>query len=372
MGFSDPILKPLDDYLVPLKRYNSISGLLPSIDVTYSGTPYSVRPTGGGLLYVSMDEGCVAIDMGPRFLNALDMFANRCHSFDPSLSKINWTHMISVIVTHFHIDHWADFPYLVSLFYKRNINLKTISNSDMLTLYGSLETIRHLREIMESFAKYDPKGKPIKFGRYYVLSPTGTHFDATTKVGAHLKTFVLAGSDWSVTKTEHIEVRNRCTGIGLAIMLKNGRKVGITGDTAYSPAISREYRNTDLLVVNIGDFARTVGTFPLDQHMKLLGAKRFIQDVEPKLAVITEHDAKEAGDRIAVLKELNTSRTRVLSGDIGMTVRLSDLSMRCEGCGNFIMFEHISQAFVEEKETGDFAVQNFCETCIHKLGKKTV
>ncbi len=370
MGLIDTMLRPLDDYLIILKRYKSFAGSLPAIYVMYGAALHVITPIGGGLLYVSKYEGNAVIDMGPGFLKALDMFVNRRHNCDPSLSQIHWSHLVSVIITHYHIDHWGEFPLLLSLFHKRNIKLQAIKNSDMFTLYGSEKVIKHLAEMMNSFAAYDARGQRTEFGRYHTLSPSGAILRGGTRPDTKLKSFPLVDANWIVTRTQHLEVRGSCTGVGFVVELRNGRKVGITGDTAYSAEMSRQYNKTDLLVLNVGSFAPRVGSFPKDQHMRLLGAKKFIADVDPPRAVITEFDVREAGKRIDVLRELNTSTKRVLTGDIGMTIRLSDLFIECGRCGNFIDFEDVSQIFVLEKETEDYGIQNLCQDCREKLGKK--
>ncbi len=364
-------IRPRFPCLIVLRRYQSDKVSMDRVTVRYGNVAHIIKqPIGGGFLLVSPEGGIAVIDIGPRFLTALGMFKRKNHASDWALRDLSWKDLISVLITHFHPDHWSDFPALLSLFFKWNSKLSGKANFRMLTLLGSEQVVTHLRQIMKSFAKYKTNGRKQAFGRVYIVAPNGRPLVPGTKLGARINTFTLAGATWKVTKTKHMEVRNKCTGVGFLAKLDNGRTIGFTGDTAYSRAISSQYKNVDLLVLNVGDFQKKIGRFPDDQHMKLLGAKRFICNTKPKIVVLTEFNVMEAGKRLAAQKLLQTPGVKIFVGDVGLTIRLSDLHIRCDGCGKFVSSKTIRQRFILEDETGDCCVENFCPRCLRKLGKQ--
>jgi len=122
---------------------------------------------------------------------------------------------------------------------------------------------------------------------------------------------------------------------------KNGGKlkIGITGDTRYEEGIGREYRDVQVLLLNIGSVEKEEGKF-LHQHLGMLGSINLLKEArlgKPLLAILTEFGEEFSGKREIISRIIEnwaqpmsggkSRELKVIPADVHLEVRLTDLNI---------------------------------------------
>jgi len=247
------VIMDVDHYIHFLKDYSSFSPLL----VTDTGK------TGGGYFVSGDNVGCV-VDPGPHFL---DNFLRSQHVIDD---------IDCIVVTHFHDDHYADFPALLSLIYQRSRdNCKKIDlYLDEKTRVSFSELISAAPYVRTTVTLDSKKQEWINLSAGLRLRPLKTRHDVT------------GPGDWS--------------GVGLDFRLKKEHRLLITGDTGWHESFSRDYAAEDsvhtTLVAHVSTvnrdemIAAVLGGPPqfYEKHLCVQGLCQAIETSKPRVVIISE------------------------------------------------------------------------------------
>lgn len=356
-----------EDFLLVLRRWNS-------------WTPAIITDTdsnmGGGYFLFWKGKGIV-IDPG------FDFLYNFLYKEELRIYDIN-----AVIITHAHIDHCVDFEALLTLIYEYNDALEH-KKKYMDTIDDKIDHENEELKIEEFNKKLDNKKKKIdvflnlgamkkflgwipidendknaKIRRIYPLEP-GITYD--------LEDYSLK---LKIKKAIHNEILAKTYSTGLIVELygKSGYekrksfKIGFTSDTRHADEIVAQYKNVDVLVPHLGSIDENDFN-PLslkrDQnHLKLKGVISAISKAKAKLAIISEFGEELGESRVDLVDALNGAfeNTRCITGDIGLKVRIPELSIKCQGCNKFINKNRITEKIDHSTEDSKGVVY-YCPDC---------
>lgn len=376
----DDCQKDLDKYLSP--RQNPIEdNFLMILRRWNSWTPAIITDTksnmGGGYFLFWKGKGIV-IDPG------FDFLYNFLHKEKLRIYDIN-----AVIITHSHIDHCADFEALLTLIYEYNDALEHQKNF-MDTIEDKIEHENEELKIEEfnkgldakkkkidiflnlgamkkflGWIPVDEKDKNAKIRRIYPLEQ-GITYD--------LEDYSLK---LKIKKATHKEILAETYSTGLIIELYgragyNKRKpfrIGFTSDTKYVDEIVAQYRNVDMLVPHLGSIDENDFN-PLSQkkdsnHLKLKGVISAISKSQPKLAVISEFGEELGNSRVDLVSALSRAfeNTTCLTGDIGLKIKIPELSIKCQGCKKFVNKNKIIEG-IDNSSKDSKSIVYYCPDCV--------
>jgi len=239
------------------------------------------EPSGGGGYFLNLGGyGCV-VDPGHDFLANFYLLRRSLYDID------------CVIVTHFHDDHYADLPALLSLLHQR--------------------------------VRARPKGRPVRIladeTTHRMFGPLLCASDYIEKPPVILrprssKPIILTADIVLRTLPTRHPVLDECTGVGLDFeILPRGCHLVITGDTSWTPSVSNAYRKLReknvVLVAHVSS-ARSeeiVGTLTkgryvfYDKHLCVHGLCRAIEEIRPKRLILSEI-GEELEDVLSDLSQL--------------------------------------------------------------------
>lgn len=220
---------------------------------------------GGGYFLNLGGFGCV-VDPGHDFLANFYGLRRTIYDID------------CIIVTHFHDDHYADLPLLLSLLHKRWIKDKSRSISILLDAM----TLRMFQTILDADA----------YIREIVMLSPRNRKPIELASGITLRTL----------PTKHPVLGEWDTGVGLYFDIKScGTHLVITGDTAWTPALANVYRK--LLNLGVVLVAHVSSARPMDEvvgaigqgrekfyakHLCIHGLCKLIETVRPSKIVLSE------------------------------------------------------------------------------------
>lgn len=366
-NYLSPRDNPMDDnFLMVLRRWNS-------------WTPAIITDTesnmGGGYFLFWEGKGIV-IDPG------FDFLYNFLHKEKLRIYDVN-----AVIITHAHIDHCVDFEALLTLIYEYNDSLEhkkkfmdTIDdkidheieeleieefNKDLDGKKKKIDVFLNLGAMKKflGWIPVDEKDKNAKIKRIYPLEPGITH---------DLEDYNLK---LKIKKAIHNDILTKTYSTGLLVELygkagydkKNPFKIGFTSDTRHADEIVAQYKNVDVLVPHLGSIDENDFN-PLSKkrdqnHLKLKGVISAISKSQAKLAVISEFGEELGESRIDLVDALNGAFeiTRCLTGDIGLKVKIPELSIKCQGCNKFVNRNRIIEGIDHSSE--DKGVVYYCPDC---------
>jgi hypothetical protein len=305
-------------YFQVLRRWNSFTPAIPE---------RSRSNLGGGYILVSDGHGIV-IDPGYNFI---ENFVQRGFS----LADIG-----SIILTHAHDDHTADFEAMLSL-------LNKTKTSKKINLFVNL-------------------GASVKFSN--LIANNETLIDQVEILNEGRKYEITQKIRMEATKAKHKDILTEESAKGLIFELRRGRKtfkVGLTGDTALftttheGKGLPSIFENMDVLVLHIGSIQRQEFECLEDNfenqkyeggHLGIRGIVNLILRCRPKLAVISEFGEELKQLRTTIAEKIDnrfenfesTNKVRVIPGDIGLKISFDDkMKVRCEICGDMIEIENI-------------------------------
>ena len=286
-----------DYYLQFLKAYSSASPVMRS---------RRAEAVGGGYFLCAAGYGCV-IDPGHHFL---DNFFRKNHSIDD---------IDAVIVTHFHDDHYADLAPLLSLLYRslrgKSVPRKIAFCCDYVTAcaFATVAEAKGSTEYLDC-RRLGPGTDPIPLAPGLVLH---------------------------TLPTDHYVFGDRRSGVGLVFELQQrGCTLVITGDTAWTPEVGREYtelckrcRGDLTLVAHVSSVSLAEIPFAHDgpglfheNHLCIHGLCKAIEALRPKNVFLSE-----VGEELASVVE-------GLARLIGETYTFTEC--RCYQCGDKYSFVH--------------------------------
>jgi ribonuclease BN (tRNA processing enzyme) len=242
----------------------------------------------------------------------------------------------AIIITHDHDDHTESVEGILSLLAKFNDHNEQ-RKTKVLDIFGSAGSLLKFHGLLSAT---DLLGnREINFK---LLVP-----------GAEIKQIEGAslmekyGFTLSVKAAHHTERwTNQESSVGLVIntsipfQKSSPLKIGITGDTRYEPGIGEDYREAQLILLNIGSVEKEEGKL-LQQHLGMLGCINLIKEArlgKPLLAILTEFGEEFSGRREIIshiienwsqpMEGVKGRQARVVPADIHLEIRLEDLNIR--------------------------------------------
>jgi glyoxylase-like metal-dependent hydrolase (beta-lactamase superfamily II) len=304
--------------LMIAKLWNSSTPIFPpTMSEDYKG------PEGGGGYVLLWNETCICIDPGLNFLTRLYKRGLQPCDID------------AIIVTHDHFDHTRDVEALLSLFYeldKRGLP----KNIDFLGSKGVLIKYKALLE----------KGVNKGYLNVFPLQPGQ----------------VIKLPNWKnqvellVTRAIHDEIHANLP-VGLVFELRSLKfsspfKLGITGDTAWSPELYRYFVGTDLLIAHLGTLEKRKRKL-LGRHLGLLGLGLLIKGIRPKLAVVSEFGEEVGDQRYDLCYTIQkVTGCNVIPGELNMEIELPSLKGRFGSTKPFMDLDEFIQEIYKSKGMG--------------------
>lgn len=242
----------------------------------------------------------------------------------------------AIIVTHDHDDHTESVEGILSLLAKYNDHNEQ-KKTKVIDIFGSAGVLLKFHGLLSAT---DPLGnREINFK---LLVP-GTEINEIEGVS----TLEKHGFSISVKPAHHVERwTNQESAIGLVLSTNlpfgHGEKlkIGITGDTRYEIGIGKEYRDAQILLLNIGSVEKEEGKL-LRQHLGMLGCINLLKEArlgKPLLAILTEFGEEFSGRREIIshiienwAQPMEGSKSRdlkVIPADIHLEIRLEDLNVK--------------------------------------------
>jgi ribonuclease BN (tRNA processing enzyme) len=243
----------------------------------------------------------------------------------------------AIIITHDHDDHTESVEGILSLLAKYNDHNEQ-KKTKVIDIFGSAGVLLKFHGLLSATDLFG--NREINFK---LLVPGS---DITEIEGASLMD--KYGFTLSIKPAFHTERwTDQESSVGLVLTTnlpdpKNGGflKIGITGDTRYEVGIGREYKDVQLLLLNIGSVEKEEGKL-LKQHLGMLGCINIIKEGrlgKPLLAILTEFGEEFSGKREIISKILenwaqpmdgtNSHELKVIPADVHLEVRLEDLNVR--------------------------------------------
>ncbi|NQT29953.1 MAG: MBL fold metallo-hydrolase, partial [Candidatus Saganbacteria bacterium] len=202
----------------------------------------------------------------------------------------------TIIITHDHDDHTESVEGILSLLAKYNDHNEQ-KKTKVLDIFGSPGVLLKFHGLLSATDLFG--NREINFK---LLVP-GAHIAEIEGTPLMEK----YGFTLSVIPAFHTERwTNQESSVGVILStnipdIKNGGKlkIGITGDSRYEAGMGREYKEAQVLLLNIGSVEKEEGKF-LKQHLGMLGCINLLKEArlgKPLLAILTEFGEEFSGKR---------------------------------------------------------------------------
>ncbi len=324
--------KLIKDLNIPRALDRAIgSNMLRTIHKWNSATPlfsHGISQGGGYFLTLKNTHGQtkgIAIDPGYDFF---DIFR------DIGLSIVD---IDAIIITHDHDDHTESVEGILSLLAKYNDHNEQ-RKSKVLDIFGSAGVLLKFHGLLSATDLFG--NREINF-KLLVPGAEIAEVESGSLMEKH-------GFTLSVKPAYHTERwTNQESSVGVIIHTnlpdpKNGGKlkIGITGDTRYEVGLGREYKDVQVLLLNIGSVEKEEGKL-LDQHLGMIGSINMIKEGrlgKPLMAILTEFGEEFSGKREIISRIIEnwaqpmagskSKDLKVIPADVHLEVRLTDLNIR--------------------------------------------
>jgi tetratricopeptide (TPR) repeat protein len=327
-----------DNFFLVLRRWNSYTPTLLTITESNLGGGYFLYWKGKGIV----------IDPGFDFLD--NFFNNELVIYD----------IDAVIMTHAHVDHCSDFESLLTLLFEYNEKNKEKKKIDVFMNLG----------VMKKFLGWiplDTNGKDTLINRIYPLEKGISY----TLENYNLKL--------KITKAIHDETLCKDYSVGLIFELHDGGnytkdnlfRIGYTSDTRHDEEIEEQYKGVDIVVPHLGSIDEN--DFNLEEkkrhenHLMLKGVISTIYKSNAKLAIISEFGEELEEHRMTIVGALNrvfqkNNMAKCLTGDIGLTVSLPTLKVKCHYCKKYVDIDKILEGIDPENKEKKCVIY-YCKGC---------
>lgn len=243
----------------------------------------------------------------------------------------------AIIITHDHDDHTESVEGILSLLARYNDHNEE-KKTKVLDIFGSAGVLLKFHGLLSATDLFG--NREINF-KLLVPGADITEIDGVSLEEKH-------GFTLSVKPAYHVERwTNQESAVGVMLHtnihdVKNGGNlnIGITGDTRYEVGLGREYKDAQVLLLNIGSVEKEEGRL-LNQHLGMLGCINLLKEArlgKPLLAILTEFGEEFSGKREIISRIIENwaqpmagSRgdgLKVVPADVHLEVRLADLNIR--------------------------------------------
>jgi len=312
-------INSVDNYLHLLRRWNSFTPKIPNRERAKKG---------GGYFLVWKGKGIV-IDPGFDFLENFDIAGYSIQDID------------AIVLTHAHTDHTADFESLLCLKYEQANQLRDNSKVDLFLNFGTMQ------KFIGWLSGLSVIGKVVSLNAGDALEPDGYQLALRAMYAKHSEV-----------------IGTRCC--GLVFDLRDGTKkllnLGITGDTGWSREVQRQYKGCKLLCIHLGCIGENEfeEKLPLrgkkrlyPEHLGLIGTISMVKAIRPSLSIITEFGEELGTARRHIAETIDSffnSGRRCITGDIGLKIRLPDLWVNCDICGEYRDYSTMETLLKQKEE----------------------
>ena len=204
---------------------------------------------------------------------------------DPGVGVVNQSNRYKIplnnvdilFVSHIHPDHANDAELLTEVMTHATLVKRGIILADSLSLKGSNIFIRIIAAITSPLAKLLPK----LFKKIKIDNPAISDYHQDLVQSIHIfspgKVLQIDGIKLIGTHTKHDS-----PAVGFVLEM-DGKRIGYTSDTEYFEGITEEYKNCDIIIINMlratkPDFAG---------HFYAETVAKFLKEAKPKKALIT-------------------------------------------------------------------------------------
>ncbi len=306
-----------DSFFLVLRRWNSFTPRIPNTLTT---------SLGGGYFLVWKGRGIV-IDPGFDFMDNFDKAGFSLQDID------------AVVVTHAHTDHTADLETILCLKHEEH---KIMGDSHKVDLFMNLGSLHKFIGWISQLGVVD---KIISLNVGDSIYPEEYPFVLQPKDAKHQE---VIGSD----------------AVGLVFDLLQDResvlKLGITSDTGWTTRIQSQYKGCQLLCIHLGSIGENEfdESLPLRgkkrlyaEHLGLIGSISIAKAIKPKVCVVSEFGEELESERTSIAKSMDRflTKTKCITGDIGLKIRLPDINIYCNICGKCLAPSNI----VENMKRGE-------------------
>ena len=242
----------------------------------------------------------------------------------------------AIIITHDHDDHTESVEGILSLLAKYNDHNEQ-KKTKILDVFGSAGVLLKFHGLLSATDLFG--NREINF-KLLVPGSEITEVEGMSLMEKY-------GFTLSVKAAHHTERwTNQESSVGLVvntnIPYRNGDqlKIGITGDTRYEVGIGREYREVQVILLNIGSVEKEEGKL-LRQHLGMLGCINLLKEArlgKPLLAILTEFGEEFSGRRDIIsriienwsqpMEGVKARELKVIPADVHLEIRLEDLNVR--------------------------------------------
>lgn len=308
-------------FLSILRKWNSYTPVLPPKGGTSKGGGYFLYHNGIGIV----------IDPGFNFIQ----------NFFEQNFKID--DIDAILVTHAHNDHTVEFESIFSLLYKRNKNLSEDAHKKI-DVYLNLGSFKKFA----SFFDLSHKNYPNYIRNIVLLDSHNEYKVPKDNWEADITIFT--------TKAQHHEIIT-CT-YALGFIIKCGDKIiRFTGDTGWNPKIedenqrlmdSKQLDKIDILITHLGSIEDSEFNFNFEkaiteniqekvfyeQHLGILGCICMMHKYRPELTIFSEFGEELKAIRKDLISKISKAMEMYsIPGDIGLYIKLDDLSIFCSKSG---------------------------------------
>jgi len=256
----------------------------------------------------------------------------------------------AIILTHAHTDHTADLETILNL----NYELNQVQPGHNIDLFMNLGT---LNKFIGWVSKLGGIGNIISLNVGETIEPQGYGWKLNVKSCLHSEI-----------------IGKNCIGLVFDLISAScvQLKLGLTSDTGWSKLVQEQYNGCRLLCVHLGsigenEFNEAISIrspkrlYQNQQHLGLIGVTRIFNYIKPEVCIISEFGEELGEDRCIVSKTLDLrfrNDSRCFTGDIGLKVRLPDLSIFCPICSNYVDYKIVKEMHLPQGQQ----VVNYCST----------
>jgi len=260
----------------------------------------------------------------------------------------------AIVITHDHDDHTQSVEAILSLLAKYNDH-SFDKKSKVLDIFGSPGA---MLKFQGALSATDPLG--VKEINFKLLVPGNTISEVD-----HSKMMEKYGFILHVKQAHHSEMwTNQESSVGVVIETNLREKnvgplcIGITGDSRYEPGIGKQYKDAQIILLNIGSIEKEEGKF-LPQHLGICGCINLLKEARlghPTLAILTEFGEELKGKREIISRIIEnwaqpmgnpSSFLKVVPADVHLELKLSDMTIRESDTNVFLPYNMID---VEEAD----------------------
>jgi len=348
-------------FLAVLRRWNSYTPLLPLRGGLNKGGGYFLYHNGKGIV----------IDPGFNFLKNFYQ------------EGFNFADIDAVMVTHAHIDHTIDLEPILTIIDRINKNIREEARKEAENEGTNKEEVKEIYEekIEKMTKKIDlflNKGTLQKYKELICCTrmtciegiyelEAGKSLPLSEEYGG-IKLFPMKAKHDEILDSEH------CLGYVIEV---DGKRIGLTGDTGWDPdgSIGDQYKelSPDLMITHIGSIKKKELGYIYETtqegknscfyptHLGLLGVTKILDVVRPELAIISEFGEELKDQRVYISQKVGeVTKVKCLPGDIGLYIRISDLTVFCEASRQFVHYEDIIYENIAEKFPGQTKNPKIC------------